>query len=123
MDVAGWLLWTLTTVASLIGSVAWFLLGGWVVTAVQLVVIVFGVFAYKYGWRRAPIEFTTKVGGFVRFLWAWVRAKEASLATNEPRTARGREIRIVHRRQPGDVNLSTLLTLVMFVGLGAIALT
>jgi hypothetical protein len=122
MDVVGWLWWMIATIVSLFGSIAWFLLGGWVVTLVQLVLIIFLVFVYKYGWRRAPIEFSAKVGGFGRFVWAWMRAREPALAAAAPVTAR-REVRVVHRRRPGDVNLSTLLTLVMFVGLGAIALS
>ena len=48
-------------------SIAWLLLGGWVSTLAQILVIVFIVFAFKYGWRRAPLTAAdfTGAGDFI----------------------------------------------------------
>ena len=122
MDFLGWIVWLITSVLSFAWSIVWFLLGGWVATLVQLGIIITAVFAYKYGWRRAPLEVATRLRAFGRFVWAWARAREAMTPSADPRTSR-REIRVVYRRQRGDVNVSTVLSVLTLLGLGVLALT
>jgi hypothetical protein len=120
MDVAGWIWYGLTSLLGITWSVLWFLLGGWVVTLVQLGVIVGLVFGYKYGWSRAPIELAQRARRIGGFLWAWARARELpphtapAPATISPRRRRD-------RRQAGDVNVSTLLSIVALIGLTLVA--
>ncbi len=121
MDVLGWLWWIVSSLFGLVWSLVWFLLGGWVATLAQIGVIVLVIFGYKYGWRQAPQEVLSRVGGIGRYAWAWVRKREipertaAPPAAREPRSQRG-----MRRSQPGDVriNISTMLTLLMLAGLG-----
>ncbi len=128
MDVLGWLWWLFASFVGLVWSVVWFLLGGWVSTLAQIGVIVLLVFGYKYGWRRAPSEALSRAGGFGRFAWGWLRAREpgapAAVPTSVQSAARGRRARQrLARRQPGDVriNVSTCLTLLMLAGLWLVA--
>ncbi|MGE0701646.1 MAG: hypothetical protein AB7O57_21295 [Hyphomicrobiaceae bacterium] len=136
MDVLGWLWWLVSGSVALVWSVVWFLLGGWVSTLAQIAVVVLVVFGYKYGWRRAPQELMSRLGGFGRFAWGWLRFREGPpqatprATTAEPRGRRGpaapgnRSGRHNFRnRQPGDVriNVSTCLTLLMLAGLWLLA--
>jgi len=128
MDVIGWLWWLFASTLGLAWSVAWFLLGGWVSTLAQISVIVLLVFGYKYGWRRAPSELLTRVGGFGRFAWSWLRTGGAVSSTaassSDGSDARRRGARWrASRRQPGDIriNVSTCLTLMMLAGLWLVA--
>lgn len=128
MDVLGWLWWLLASFVSLIWSILWFLLGGWVSTLVQIAVIVLVVFGYKYGWRRAPAELMARIGSFGRFVWGWMRSGDASYRApasenSEKAVAGRRSRRNVSRRQPGDIriNVSTCMTLLMLVGLWLVA--
>jgi hypothetical protein len=122
MDVVGWIWFGLTRLLGVIWSVLWFLLGGWVVTLVQLVVIVGLVFGYKYGWSRAPVELAQRGRRIGGFLWAWARARElpaqATVDRVDPTTAR---VRRGNRRQAGDVNVSTLLSILALIGLAWVA--
>ena len=128
MDVIGWLWWLFASTLGLAWSVAWFLLGGWVSTLAQISVIVLLVFGYKYGWRRAPGELLTRVGGFGRFAWGWLRtggavsSPAASSIDGSDARRRGAR-RKAARRQPGDIriNVSTCLTLMMLAGLWLVA--
>lgn len=119
MDILGWLWWTLIKLLSLIWSFAWFLLGGWVATLVQLLIIVGLFFAWRHGWRRAPVEMLARGRNAARFVWAWARMKEPGWASAPAAAppAQSATVRVVHRRLPGDVNASTLLTVLMLVGL------
>jgi hypothetical protein len=119
MDILGWLWWGIVKILGLVWSFVWFLLGGWVSTLMQLVILGGAIFAMKYGWRRAPQEMWTRAQSVGRFVWAWARAKEPRLATSaRPEVLGSKEaIRVVHARKLGDVSLSTLLTAVMLAGL------
>jgi hypothetical protein len=121
MDIVGWLLWLGAAVLNLTWSIVWFLLGGWVVTAAQILVVVTAVFAYKYGWRRAPVEVATRLSAFGRFVWAWVRRREIAPDADRPRTRRA-DVRIVRRSHPGDVNISTVLSLIALAAIGLVLL-
>lgn len=119
MEILGWVWWTASSLAGLALSLVWFLIGGWVATLAQIAVLVLVVYGYKYGWRQAPQEALARIGGLARFAWAWVRARETTPAARpatyvrERKAARGRE------REAGDVNLSSLLNVLM---LGALAI-
>jgi len=130
MDVLGWLWWLFASFVGLVWSVVWFLLGGWVSTFLQIVVIVLVVFGYKYGWRRAPTELMARMAGFGRFAWGWLRSgnvhRPAPVSEHPARGGAPRRSRKhVSRRQPGDVriNVSTCMTLLMLAGLWLAAAT
>jgi hypothetical protein len=125
MDVLGWLWWALAKLLGLLWSIGWFLLGGWVVTLAQLAVIAFVIYAYKYGWRRAPIEIARHGKAFGGFVWAWMRARDmtAAAAGNATRVEVREVVRTVRRKERGDINVSTLLSVLALLGIGLAALT
>lgn len=125
MEVLGWLWWIVIKLVSLVWSIVWFLLGGWVATLAQLAIIVGVIFSYKYGWRRAPIEIAQKARLFGGFVWAWMRSKEYAAAAAGPASTRvevRERIRTVRRKEPGDINVSTMLSVAALIGLGLFAL-
>ena len=116
MDALSWVWWIVTKVIGFVWGIAWFLVGGWVSAIAQIAVIVFVIYAMKYGWQRAPHEIWRASQGFGRFFWGWLRARDyaAPAAGGKPQV---REvIRTVRVKEPGDVNLSTLLSLLMIAG-------
>ena len=120
MDILSWIWWALVSAVGLIWSIVWFLLGGWVSTIAQIAVVVGIVFFYKYGWQRAPAEIAARVTSVGRFIWGWMRAREPG----SPAAVRSqvREvIRTVKVKEAGDVNVSTLLSLIMLAGLTLMA--
>ena len=122
MDVLAWVWWVVVQVLGIAWSLVWFLVGGWVSTLAQILVIVGVIFLYKYGWQRAPIELWSRGVSFGRFVWAWVRQRDPGSVGRE-RPERVREVvRVVRVKELGDVNLSTLLSLLM-LGSGALLLT
>jgi hypothetical protein len=123
MDVVGWLWWIILKAISLVWSLVWFLLGGWVATLAQLVIILGVIFSYKYGWRRAPVEIVQRARTFGGFVWAWMRAKDYVPVANST-AARGEiRVRTVRSKEVGDINLSTLLSIATLLGLGLIAVS
>lgn len=122
MDVLGWLWWLIASLLSVVWSMAWFLLGGWVSTLAQIAVIAMIFLATKYGWRRAPQELFSRTSAFARFAWAWLRSREPGLAPQSS-AGRGRPRTADRRRQPGDVriNVSTMLSLLMMAGFALLA--
>lgn len=111
------LLWILSTLWSLI----WLLIGGWVSTALQIIVLVLGYFAYRYGWRRAPLEAWRGLRAVSRWGWNWLRGVEAMAGGAE--RERIREIEVVREirvKEFGDVNLSSLMNVSMLLGLMAL---
>jgi hypothetical protein len=85
----------------------------------QILVLIGIVYILKYGWRRAPFEIWRRTRSFGGFFWNWLRAHEP----NTPGPVQTRDIiREVRVKEIGDVNLSTLLSLIAIAGLGAIAL-
>jgi hypothetical protein len=125
MDILGWLWWGLVQALGVVWTIVWFLLGGWVVTLAQLAVIIGGIFAYKYGWQRAPIEIAQRARTVGHFIWAWMRAKDVTPAstTAAPRPRSDGPARVGRQRQIGDVNLSTLLSIMALAGLSIVAFT
>lgn len=114
--VLGVLWWIVTTLWALV----WLLIGGWVSAALQIVVLVLAVFAYRYGWREAPYRAWRGARAVGRWGWAWLRGAEAMAGVNEPGAGRGREVevvRVVRAKDFGDVNLSSLMNVSMLAGL------
>lgn len=116
MDVLSWLWWVVSTALSLAWTIIWFLLGGWVSTFAQLAVVLLIVFGMKYGWRQAPFELWSKISSFGRFAWAWIRAKDPGQV--QVRTEVREVVRTVRVKELGDVNLSSLLSVLLFAGMG-----
>jgi hypothetical protein len=123
MDILGWLWWAVASVLGLVWwllglvwSVVWFLISGWVSTLLQIAILVAVIFFLKYGWQRAPAELWRRGSAFGRFAWKWVRARET-----EPAGAPRERIRVVRVKEPGDVNISTLMSLAVLAGLALLA--
>lgn len=119
MDILAWMWWAVSSLFGVVWTVVWFLLGGWVSTLAQIAVIVLVIFGMKYGWRQAPYEVWTRLNSFGRFAWAWIRAKDPGAS---PVRVETREVvRTVKVKEPGDVNLSSLLNVLMLAGLAIVA--
>lgn len=119
MEVVAWLWWVIATGLGAAWTVLWFLIGGWVSTLLQITVLV-GIFYYlKYGWQRAPSEIWRRTRSFGGFFWNWLRAREPAVPTTH-HTRDG--VRIVKVKEMGDVNISTLLSLVAIIGCGFLVL-
>jgi len=113
MEIIGWLWWFIASLLSALFSVLWFLLSGWVSTVLQVTLLVGVIYALKYGWRRAPVEIWRRTRSFGRFFWGWLRARETMPSIQMPEQA----ARIVKVKEFGDINISTLLSLLMLAGL------
>jgi hypothetical protein len=104
----------LLTILGVLWSIIWFLISGWVSTLLQIAFLVAVIYFLKYGWQRAPSEIWRRTRTFGRFFWSWLRARE-------PQTSSGSDvrevIRVIRAKEFGDVNVSTLLSLLMLVGL------
>lgn len=120
MEILGWLWWLIASVLGFVWSLLWFLIGGWVSTLAQILVVAGLVFVYKFGWRRAPMELLTRSKGLFRWVWAWIRKREVPPPT-VTRTQTREVVRVVRRRRPGDVNLSSLMNVAMLAGLALLA--
>lgn len=118
--VLGVVLWVLSAIWGLI----WLLIGGWVSTALQIIVLVLAYYAYRYGWRRAPLEAWRGVRAVGRWGWNWLRGFEAMSGGPERERDRVREVEVVreiHVKEFGDVNLSSLMNVSMLAGLLLVA--
>ena len=115
MDFITWLWWLITKIVGLVWGIGWFLIGGWVSAIAQIAVIALVIYAMKYGWQRAPHEIWRASSGFGRFFWNWLRARDPGTlaSTGKVQTL----IRTVRIKEPGDVNLSTLLSVLMLAGI------
>jgi hypothetical protein len=114
MDIIAWLGWALLAILGALWSIVWFLISGWVSTLLQIALLVVIVYFLKYGWQRAPAEIWRRTSSFGRFFWNWLRARE-------PQTSSAVEVRevvrIVRMKEFGDINISTLLSLLTLLGL------
>jgi hypothetical protein len=117
MEFVSWIVWLLAALAGWIWSITWLLLGGWVSTLAQILVIVFIVFGFKYGWRRAPLEIALRVRPLAGWLWRWATSREPRSGRVYDAPSGVPEVRYIRVKAPGDVNLSTLLNVVMLAGL------
>lgn len=121
VDILAWLWWVVASVLSVAWSLLWFLLGGWVSTLAQIAVLVGIIFFYKYGWQRAPAEIAARVSTFGRFVWNWVRQRETGEA-GAPRVEVREVVRTVRVKEAGDINVSSLLNLLVFFGIAILAM-
>ncbi len=126
MEILSWLWWLVVKIVGFAFGLVWFLLGGWVATLAQIAVIAFLIFGYKYGWRQALPELLSRAGPAGRYfggnLWSWMRARSPvplpqRAEKSERRVDRDPSARRLRRKEPGDVNLSTLLSVVALGGL------
>ncbi len=117
MDILGWLGWFVLKVLGFVWALAWFLLGGWVSTLAQIGVIALVIFGYKYGWRQAPQEILSRAARLAKLGWGWARVREGGAAPARVEIRERQVVRHVRQRVPGDVNLSTLLNILMLAGL------
>jgi len=114
MEILAWLWWALVFVLSLLWSLVWFLIGGWVSTFMQVLILVAVIYVLKFGWRRAPFEMLRHGRTSGRMFWNWLRAKEAIGGGQEIQV---REVvRFVKAKDFGDINVSTLMSLSMIGG-------
>jgi len=111
MDILAWLWWVISTVLGAALSLVWFLISGWVSALLQIALLVIVIYFLKYGWQRAPAEIWRRTRAFAGFFLGWIRAREASPVSQ------GETVRIVKSKEFGDINISTLLSLLMLVGL------
>jgi hypothetical protein len=121
MDIVAWILWALLGLLSFLWMVVWFLISGWVSTLLQIGLLVIAVFFFKYGWQRAPAELwrrTRSVGGLA---WTWMRAREPRSGAADAKVKVREVVRVVRVKEFGDVNISTLLSLLMLAGLALVA--
>jgi hypothetical protein len=128
MDILGWIGWLIYSLFALLWSVVWLLLGGWISTLAQIVVVLMAIFVYRYGWQRAPGELLCQVRALWRFGTGAMKATEAMAAADEDRKRErsrtkaletGARTRSRLPRHRGDVtiNLSTALSVAMLAGL------
>ena len=117
MEIIAWLGSAILAVLGLLWWLVWFLISGWVSTLLQITLLIATIYFFKYGWQRAPAEILRRTRSFGRFFWSWLRARE-------PQTSRDlhvREIvRVVRTKEFGDINISTLLSLLMLIGLALV---
>lgn len=120
MDIAAWVLWALLALLGVLWTVMWFLISGWVSTLLQIALLVVAVFFFKYGWQRAPAELWRRARSVGGLVWTWMRAQDPKAGAAP--TVRIREVvRVVRVKEFGDVNISTLLSLLTLAGLIVLA--
>ena len=118
MDTVAWIAWGLLTLLGFLWSLVWFLISGWVSTLLQIAVLIATIYFLKYGWQRAPAELWRRTRSFGRFFWTWIRAREPQPTGNvEVREV----VRVVRAKEFGDINISTLLSLLTLLGLALVA--
>ena len=113
MDVLSWFWWVVTSIIGAAWAVVWFLVSGWVSTLLQIALLVIAVYFLKYGRQRAPAEIWRRTRSFGGFFWNWIRASDGTRS----QTQTGEVVRVVKVKEFGDVNISTLLSLVALAGL------
>lgn len=117
MEILAWLGWAVVAVLGILWSLVWFLISGWVSTLLQIAVLIATIYFLKYGWQRAPAEILRRTRSFGRFFWSWLRAREPQ--TNSDVHVR-EVVRVIRTKEFGDINISTMLSLMMLVGLALI---
>ena len=113
MEFLGWVWWITATVFSFVLTVLWFLVSGWVSALLQIALLVAVIYFLKYGWQRAPSEIWRRTQSFAGFFVSWIRAREPSVASSPPPSA----VQVVRTKEFGDVNISTLLSLLLLAEL------
>ena len=80
----------------------------------QITLLIAVIYYLKYGWQRAPSEIWKRTRSFGGFFWGWLRARDVQ--PSQPTQIR-EVVRIVRAKEFGDINLSTLLSLLMVADL------
>jgi hypothetical protein len=111
MDILAWLWWVLSTIVGAGLALVWFLVSGWVSALLQIALLVIIVYFLKYGWQRAPAELWRRTRSFAQFFLGWIRAREVPSVSPEG------PVRLIRSKEFGDINISTLLSLMMLAGL------
>lgn len=120
MEILAWIWWLVISLVGAVWTIVWFLISGWVSTLLQIAILVIVIYSLKYGWQRAPHEIWKKTRTFGRFFWNWVRARDPN--ADRPAVETREVIKVVRGHDFGDINASTLMTLVMIGGLLAVGL-
>jgi hypothetical protein len=113
MEIVAWIVWAFVALLGVLWSVVWFLIAGWVSTLLQIGLLIATIYFLKYGWQRAPAELLRRTRSFGSFFWTWIRAREPHAAGGEVREV----VRVVRAKEFGDINISTLLSVLMLVGI------
>jgi hypothetical protein len=113
MDILGWFWWIAATILTGILSLIWFLVSGWVSTLLQIALLIIVIHLLKYGWHRAPAEIWKRSRAFAGFFIGWIRARDAVALEREV----VHTVRVIKVKEFGDVNVSTLMSLLMLAGL------
>jgi hypothetical protein len=116
MDTVVWLAWALVTLLGFLWSLVWFLISGWVSTLLQIALLIAIIYFFKYGWQRAPAELWRRTRSFGRFFWTWIRVREPQLSEGEVHEV----FHVVRAKEFGDINISTLLSLLTLFGLALV---
>ncbi len=111
MEIFAWLWWLISTILGGALALLWFLVSGWVSTLLQFAVLVVVIYFLKYGWQKAPVEIWRRTRSFARFFFNWLGGREPH--ATEPQTT----VHVVRVKELGDINVSTLLSLLVLVGL------
>ena len=104
MDIVVWIGWALFALLRAVWSVVWFLVSGWVSTLLQIALLVAVLFFLKYGWQRAPGELLRRTRSLARFVWGWVRAKDAQAAPRTYEVVKGDSLSKIAKRVYGDAS-------------------
>lgn len=118
MEIVLWFGWALVAVLGVLWSVVWFLISGWVSTLLQIALLAATIYFLKYGWQRAPTEIWRHTQAFSRFFWTWLRAREPQA---NPKVHVREVVRVVRAKEFGDINISTLFSLLVLIGLALLA--
>jgi hypothetical protein len=113
MDILAWLWWLFAGIVGAALTLLWFLISGWVSTLLQIAVLVVAVYFLKYGWQRAPAQLWRRTRAFGGFFVNWVRARENTVAALTPAEV----VRVIRHKEFGDINISTLMSVLMIFGL------
>ena len=113
MDILGWFWWIAATILTGILSLIWFLVSGWVSTLLQIALLIIVIYLLKYGWHRATAEIWKRSRAFAGFFIGWIRARDAVALEREV----VHTVRVIKVKEFGDVNVSTLMSLLMLAGL------
>lgn len=113
MDALAWFWWAIITGLGLLWAFIWLLISGWVSTLLQITLLIAVIYYLKYGWQRAPAEIWKRTRSFGAFFWNWLRARDV----RPPDRAPSLQVVRISTKEFGDINLSTLLSLLMVLGL------